>query len=94
MFSAFPPDTSNESTPHLSDDQFDLLRSVAHGEDDEHGEKWEFGGASRDGQDGGAVPVCKHLLAVVLADRWEVLSGMVSERWVGREEMAGLGAGF
>lgn len=52
--------------------------------------RWEFGGESADGRDGGAVPVCKHLLACVLGERWGVLKGYVKERSVGREEMAGL----
>jgi hypothetical protein len=60
------------------------------GDGDGQGEKgWEFGGRSRDE---GNVPVCKHLLACVLAERWEgVLGGYVKERKVGREEMAGVG---
>jgi hypothetical protein len=56
---------------------------------------WEFGGFSFDGkgEEGGNVPVCKHLLACVLAERWgDVLGGYVKERVVGREEMGGLGA--
>jgi hypothetical protein len=51
---------------------------------------WVVGGRSL-GRD---VPVCKHLLACVLAERWEgVVGGYVKERKVGREEMAGIGAG-
>jgi len=39
------------------------------------------------------VPVCKHLLACLLAERWEAaLGGYVIERRVGREEMAGIAA--
>lgn len=59
-----------------------------------------FGGLSfnglrdGDGEPDGAVPCCKHLLACLLAERWEgVLGGFVKEKRVGREEMAGLGAG-
>lgn len=53
---------------------------------------WEFGGLSSDGIDGGNVPVCKHLLACLLGERWEgVLGGYIKEREVGREEMAGIG---
>ncbi|KAG4434349.1 hypothetical protein IFR05_010160 [Cadophora sp. M221] len=55
------------------------------------GEEWEFGGLSLDGRNGGGVPCCKHLLACVLGERWDVLKGYVKERVVGREEMAGLG---
>lgn len=55
--------------------------------------KWQFGGRSFDGIDGGGVPCCKHLLACVLVDRWgEVLGEYAKERTVGKEEMAGLGA--
>lgn len=99
VFSAFPPETSDETAPVVSGEQFSLLRSFIVGTDRgdklEDG-KWEFGGASLDGkgQNGGAVPACKHLLAAVLADRWSALGGMMTERWVEREEMAGLGAGF
>lgn len=54
-------------------------------------EQWEFGGMGivREGE---GVPVCKHLLACVLGERWEgVMGGFVNVRRVGREEMAGLG---
>ncbi|KAL2018536.1 hypothetical protein VTK56DRAFT_748 [Thermocarpiscus australiensis] len=57
---------------------------------------WSFGGMSLDGLEGGSrtdegVPVCKHLLACLLADRWSVALGRyVIERTVGREEMAGI----
>ncbi len=59
--------------------------------------KWEFGGLSLDGKDGergeGQIPVCKHLLACLLAERWEnVLGNYVKERVVGMEEMAGYAA--
>jgi len=36
------------------------------------------------------VPLCKHLLACVLVERWRG----VEERVVGREEMAGWAAGW
>lgn len=55
--------------------------------------EWEFGGRCQDGKESGAVPICKHLLACVLAERWEdVLGGLVRERAMEREGMAGLGA--
>lgn len=92
VFSAFPPSISSESSP-LRQDIYHQITSLGLSEEKEES-KWEFGGASQDGRDGGAVPACKHLLACVLADRWEPLRKMVQERWVGREEMAGLGAGF
>ena len=59
---------------------------------------WSFGGMSCDGLDLGAgdttgegVPVCKHLLACLLAERWSVALGRYVVEWrVGREEMAGI----
>ena len=61
------------------------------------GVEWEFGGlsfdgkAGRNGREARKVPICKHLLACLLAERWDgVLGGYVRERGVGREEMAGL----
>jgi hypothetical protein len=65
------------------------------GEEKEEGAKeWEFGGWSLDGKsDAGGVPVCKHLLACLLGERWkDVLGGYVNEKRVSREEMAGYGA--
>lgn len=77
----------------------------------EHAERqnddaWDFGSMSRDGlvpeEDGdgvgvgtGGVPCCKHLLACVLAERWQdVMGGYVGERQAGKEEAAGLVAGI
>ncbi len=53
---------------------------------------WEFGGLSRDGTAGAdGVPCCKHLLACLLADRWQpALGRYVAERTVGRAELAGI----
>ncbi|KAI4866398.1 hypothetical protein F4820DRAFT_416969 [Hypoxylon rubiginosum] len=57
-------------------------------------EKWEFGALSVDGREGSGiagVPCCKHLLACLLAERWNgLLGGYVEERIVGREESVGL----
>jgi hypothetical protein len=55
------------------------------------GEGWEFGGLGGDGKDGGGVPVCKHLVASLLGERWDVLEGYVKERGVSRDEMGGIG---
>lgn len=53
---------------------------------------WSFGGMSLDGTgEGGSVPCCKHLLACLLAERWQTrLGGYIEERTVGRNEMAGI----
>ena len=56
----------------------------------EGGEEWRWGGLMLEGD----VPLCKHLLACVLAERWTVAGAMVEEREVGREEMAGWAAGW
>jgi hypothetical protein len=59
---------------------------VVEGEGEEEG--WSFGGVSLGGD---GVPCCKHLLACLLAERWEAGFGSyVEERRVGRGEMAGL----
>ena len=91
--SLFDLDVDVEDGAEEGDEQ-----SIRTGRDDWIGgaeeEKWEFGGSSNDGKDGGngGVPCCKHLLACLLGERWKgVLGGYVKERVVGREEMAGLG---
>ncbi len=48
---------------------------------------WRWGGMMLGEED---VPLCKHLLACVLVERWRG----VEERVVGREEMAGWAAGW
>lgn len=45
-----------------------------------------FGGTSQVMGEG--VPICKHLMACLLAERWEALGECVVERGVTREEMA------
>lgn len=62
---------------------------------------WEFGGLSCDGrvdersQD--TLPVCKHLLAVLLGEKWGLVSDYVEVKdvfgWRGRDEIAGLALG-
>ena len=63
------------------------------GEDeDEEGE--EVGGLSLNGRNGDGVPVCKHLLACLLAERCgDVFGRFVVESEVGREEGAGICGG-
>lgn len=62
-------------------------------------EEWSFGGMSLDtknhgggeGADSPPPPLCKHLLACLLAERWnEALGRYVVERQVSKEEMAGI----
>jgi hypothetical protein len=64
-----------------------LREEVGKGKDGE----WEFGGSSFDGREGEGVPVCKHLVACLLGERWDLLGGYVREREVSREEMGGAG---
>lgn len=58
---------------------------------EEIGDRLGWGGVMRQGGD---VPLCKHLLAVVLAEWWGVAGMMVEERVIGRGEMAGWAAGW
>ncbi|TGJ79464.1 hypothetical protein E0Z10_g9312 [Xylaria hypoxylon] len=81
-YQIFPASTSREEDAKTGD--ADSSEAAA--------QTWEFGGLSVDGRDGaGGVPCCKHLLACVLAEKWNgVLGGYIEERLVGREEGAGL----
>lgn len=82
-FSAFPASTVSKPWDIPADDMV-----VVGGE-----EEWEFGGMSFDGKEGEGVPVCKHLLACLLGDRWgDAVGDLVKEEEVGREEIGGLGA--
>lgn len=60
-------------------------------EDGDADESQGFGGLMRGD---GEVPVCKHLLACYLVERWGGFDGCVEERVVGREEMGGWAAGW
>lgn len=68
-----------------------LAEDTAEGEDG-----WQLGGMSLDGIDGedgvgDGVPCCKHILACLLAERWEVaLGGFIIEERVGKEDMAAI----
>ena len=63
-------------------------------EDHGHGHEHDWWGGLMRVEEGEEVPLCKHLLACLLAERWEVVKGSVEERVVGREEMAGWAAGW
>lgn len=96
-FSAFPASSyGSAGVPwDLSQDGDDEVLEMSMGVEQEEGlAGWEFGGLSLDGTgDRGGVPVCKHLLACVLGERWgDVLGGYVKEKKVSREEIAGYGA--
>ena len=52
---------------------------------------WQWGGLLLEEQN---VPICKHLLACVLAEHWPVAGGMVEEQEVNNETMAGWAAGW
>ncbi|KAI0555716.1 hypothetical protein F4679DRAFT_569440 [Xylaria curta] len=99
-FSAFPP--LSPSTPMFSssvhsspvETRYQIFpEDETMSSDEDAVQTWEFGGLSADGKDGtgGGVPCCKHILACVLAEKWNaVLGGYMEERLVGREEGAGL----
>lgn len=57
---------------------------------EERNEEWCAGGLAN----GDGVPICKHLLACVLAERTGLLGGIVKEREVSLEEMVGWAAGW
>lgn len=95
------------SAPSSSSQSLTISTSLDNGDqtivtEEDKEEAWEFGGLSIDGRGGGGggpgseggdggVPCCKHLLACVLAEKWNtVLGGYMEERVVGREEAAGL----
>lgn len=40
------------------------------------------------------VPMCKHLLACIMVERWEGFGENVEEREISIEELAGWGAGW
>ncbi|KAF7884993.1 hypothetical protein EAF00_010811 [Botryotinia globosa] len=62
-------------------------RGKRKGKGKEEEEKWQYGGWTKTSQ----VPICKHLLACLLVERWgDVLGTYVRERVVGREELGGL----
>ena len=90
VFSCYPSST-HYPPPHIPH----------HTEEGEGKGGWEFGGMSFDGKgEGGNVPVCKHLLACLLGERWEGVlgkgmgmgkEGYVGVKGVGRGEMGGFG---
>jgi hypothetical protein len=94
-FSAFPGPASSVGFGGF-DGRVDFAGEVAQvGQEGGVGEnegEWEFGGLSRDGRDGGAVPCCKHLLSCLLAECWDGWVGEgIKEVRVVREAMAGIG---
>jgi len=95
-FSAFPGTFSSGGHAPWNlgaeDDQNMDVRRAGGMDEGREEQRCEFGGLSFDGrEDGSAVPVCKHLIACLLGQWWDVLDGYVREREVGREEMGGLG---
>ncbi|KAF2002981.1 hypothetical protein P154DRAFT_107859 [Amniculicola lignicola CBS 123094] len=83
-FAAFPSVSEEHALPALDNDVG--LREVARQEDG-----WSFGGCTL-GET--MPPVCKHLLACVLAERGGIFSGFIEEKEVSIEEAAGWAAGW
>ncbi|USP80780.1 uncharacterized protein yc1106_08054 [Curvularia clavata] len=106
-FAAFPACSSPDphpSSPFVPVDPFQVPQDLdRHGHEEDGGDDddddnddnagtWSFGGVSL-GDD--VPPVCKHLLACLLADKCSGLFGdKVQERWVSGDEAAGWAAGW
>jgi hypothetical protein len=87
-FSAFPASSIGSASGNEEDIEVHTRRNILI---EEEGEECEFGGLSR----GDSIPLCKHLLACVLVERWDVFSGYgVEEKEVSVEELAGWAAGW
>ncbi|MCJ1276071.1 hypothetical protein MMC21_003876 [Puttea exsequens] len=69
----------------------DMLDMPDASETKQGGSDWKWGGLMLGEEE---VPLCKHLLACVLAEWWDVAKAMVEDKEVGREEMAGWAAGW
>lgn len=66
------------------------IDEIAAGRHDD-GEQWKFGGMSLENSGSASAPLCKHLLACLLAERWQRALGQnVVERHVSKAEMAGI----
>lgn len=103
-FTAFPPLAGAPSllgpAHGKPEDAVSAVTIMDYGEEEEEAAEgkgargpWQFGGLSFDGctSAGGVPPCCKHLLACVLAERWECgLGRYMVQRELGREEMAGV----
>jgi hypothetical protein len=56
---------------------------------------WVFGGLGREREAPGEIPICKHLLALLLAEKvGSIFGSRVQERKVGLDEFAGWGGGW
>lgn len=69
-------------------------RMAIEGEGEGDGEEAASGGGWGGKTLGHGVPICKHLLACVLAEDVEGLAAFIEEKLVSKEEMAGLAAGW
>ncbi|KAM0713633.1 hypothetical protein Q7P37_010595 [Cladosporium fusiforme] len=85
-FSAFPATTPDDAFARAAEDEECPT-------DESVETAWRFGGLTRAARDG-VPPVCKHLLACVVAERWEGFGALVVERGVGGDEVAGWAAGW
>ncbi|KAI1003890.1 hypothetical protein K3495_g4320 [Podosphaera aphanis] len=88
-FSAYPTSLpKNSPRPNTTEGSIEMIER-------NHLDKEEascpFGGSFCSYGNGEAVPLCKHLLACFLGDRWKsVLGPYLKDRWAEREEIAGL----
>ncbi|EMD59880.1 hypothetical protein GGP41_008985 [Bipolaris sorokiniana] len=89
-FAAFPATTESPSIPLANHDNDDDDNDENNDTVQDHA--WIFGGATL-GDD--MPPVCKHLLACLLAEKCNILFGrFVNERWITVDEAAGWAAGW
>ena len=77
----------------LADEEDDEMLDVPEPQEDASTETrdWQWGGLMLEEEN---VPLCKHLLACVLVEQWDVACGMVEEQEVRKEDMAGWAAGW
>ena len=84
-------DNNNNKNPERGQEAADG-EALGNGQE---GKRWRWGSLMLEEEHRDANgPLCKHLFACVLAERWGVAGGLVGEREVGREEVGGWGGGW
>lgn len=93
-YSAFPASSSSSSsscpwTNNPTSSSFSPYTSDSYSKKEVEEEIWNYGGPTKSSDS--QIPICKHLLACLLGERWgNVLRTYIWERVVGRDEMGGL----
>ncbi|KAM7194105.1 hypothetical protein V8F33_007432 [Rhypophila sp. PSN 637] len=84
-----PPPAELDSDTIMKNEQ--PLEEAGNGQDTRDTSGWTFGGLTLEQRGGDCPPLCKHLLACLLAERWnDALGQYVVERQVSKQEMAGI----